>query len=96
MTDRVVRFAPQFFERLDELLPAERSPEGEPSAADFLLHDLPRIRDQLAADFEGNTLPTEDDPLRVWVGSGVVVSNVALFAYIAGDDTVEVISLMIG
>ncbi len=35
MTDRVVRFAPQFFERLDELLPPERSPEGEPSAADF-------------------------------------------------------------
>jgi hypothetical protein len=96
MADRVVRFAPQFFERLDELLPAERSPTGAPSAADFLLYDLPRIRDQLAADFEGNTLPAEDTPLRVWVGSGVVVPNVALFAYVTDDDTVEVISLLIG
>ena len=96
MTDRVVRFAPHFFERLDELLPAERSPTGAPSAADFLLYDLPRIRDQLAADFEGNTLPAEDTPLRVWVGSGVVVPNVALFAYVTDDDTVEVISLLIG
>ena len=96
MPDRVVRFSPQFFERLDELLPADRSPEGAPSAADFLLYDLPRIRDQLAADFEGNTLAAEDDPVRVWVGSGVVVTNVALFAYIADDDSVEVIWLLIG
>lgn len=96
MADRVVRFATQFFDRLDELLPAERSPDGAPSAADFLLYDLPRIRDQLAADFEANTLPAEDDPVRVWVGSGVVVENVALFAYLADDDSVEVISLLIG
>lgn len=96
MADRVVRFSPQFFERLDEFLPAERSPEGSPSAADFLLYDLPRIRDQLAVDFEGNTLPAEEDPVRVWVGSGVVVANVAVFAYVAEDDSVEVISILIG
>jgi hypothetical protein len=28
-----------------------------------------------AADFEGNTLPADDTPLRVWVGSGVVVPD---------------------
>jgi hypothetical protein len=95
MAERVVRFTPQFFDRLDELLPAERSPEGEPSTADFLLYDLPRIRDQLADNFEGNTLPADEEPVRVWVGSGVVVSNVAVFAHVAGDDAVEVISLLI-
>lgn len=83
-------------ERLDELLPAERSADGAPSATDFLLYDLPRIRDQLAADFEGNTLPAEDDPVRVWVGSGVVVAMVALFVYVADDDSIEVVSLLIG
>lgn len=96
MPDRIVRFAPQFFDRLDELLPAERSPDGAPSAADFLLYDLPRIRDQLASDFEGNTLPADETPLRVWVGSGVVVSNAAIFAYVDDENTVEVISLLIG
>ena len=34
--------------------------------------------------------------MRVWVGSGVVVSNVALFAYVTDDNSVEVISLLIG
>jgi hypothetical protein len=87
--------SPQFFDRLDELLPAERSPGGTPSTADFLLYDLPRIRDQLANSFEGNTLPADDEPVRVWVGCGVVVANVAVFAHVAGDDAVEVISLLI-
>jgi hypothetical protein len=75
MAERVVRFTPQFFERLDELLPAERSPEGAPSTADFLLYDLPRIRDQLADNFEGNTLPADEEPVRVWVGSGMVAER---------------------
>jgi hypothetical protein len=34
--------------------------------------------------------------LRVWVGSGVVVSNVELFAHATDDNTVEVISLLTG
>ena len=38
--DRVVGILPQFLERLDELLSANRSPEGAPFAVGFLLHDL--------------------------------------------------------
>jgi hypothetical protein len=44
---RQVRVAPSFFDRLDELLPAERSPTGVPSTADFLLHEIPPLIDLL-------------------------------------------------
>jgi hypothetical protein len=49
---RVVRVTQQFFDRLDELLPEERSASGTPSATDFLAHDLPNVIDALALDFE--------------------------------------------
>lgn len=52
MPERQVRFTHSFFDQLDVLLPAERGADGSPSATDFLLYELPRIRDLLAADFE--------------------------------------------
>jgi hypothetical protein len=96
VADRVVRFTAGFFERLDSLFPEERSPEGGPSATDFLLYELPRIRDQLAADFEGTTLPADEPPVRVWVGSGVLVRHLAVYGYIDDDGAVEVIWLLLG
>ena len=56
MADRLVRFLPQFFDELDNQLPDQRAPDGRPSAADFLLYDLPRMRDRHATGFERNTL----------------------------------------
>lgn len=53
---RLVRVAPSFFDRLDELLPGERTAAGQASATDFLLHELPRIIDRLAQDYESVTL----------------------------------------
>ena len=44
---RRVRVTEQFFERLDELLPADRSADGLPSATDFLLHELSPTRNVL-------------------------------------------------
>jgi hypothetical protein len=55
VTDRRIRFTEQFFDRLDALLPTERGADGAPSVTDFLLLDLPRVRDRLVHDFEGNT-----------------------------------------
>lgn len=54
---RAVRVIESFFDRLDELLPADRTAVGGPSATDFLLHDLPAIIDSLAVDFEVSTHP---------------------------------------
>ena len=50
MTDRAVRFTESFFERLEELLPSERGADGTPSITDFLVLEVPGLRDGLAAD----------------------------------------------
>ena len=74
-----VRVTASFFDRLDELLPPERSVDGTPSATDFLLHDLPAIIDLLAEDFERRTVPIADDPeIRALVAAGVLVAFVAV------------------
>ena len=95
MPERLVRFTQSFFDRLDDLLPEERGAEGSPSATDFLLYDLPQIRDLLATDFERNTLPVDPSDMRVYVGAGLLVRSVALYAILAEDDAVEVIWLVI-
>ena len=95
MPERQVRFTHTFFERLDDSLPDERGADGSPSATDFLLYELPRIRDLLAADFEGNTLPADEPPVRVFVGAGALVESVALYAIVAPDGAVEVIWLLV-
>lgn len=52
---REVRVADSFFVELDLQLGSERGPNGEPSATDFLVVDLPAIVEVFAAEFE--TLP---------------------------------------
>jgi hypothetical protein len=47
-------------------------------------------RDRLADDFEGNTLATDDPNFRVYIGSGVLVPTLAVYA-VCDDDTVDVI-----
>ena len=85
------------FERLDELLPAERGADGTPSATDFLLHDLPAIIDLLAEDFLGRTSPVADDPeIRVLIAAGALVSFVAIYGVLAADNAVDVIYVELG
>jgi hypothetical protein len=91
---RLVRFSPSFFDDLDSQLPAERTADGLPSAADFLLYDLPRLRDLLARDFEGNTQAVEGaEPVRVLIQAGTLVRSVALYAIAAPDGVVDVIAV---
>jgi hypothetical protein len=94
MPDRQVRCTDSFFDRLDSLFADERGADGSPSATDFLLYDIPRIRDRLASDFEGNALPTDDPDVRVYIGSGVLVTTVAVYA-VSVRDVVEVIWLSV-
>lgn len=90
MPDRTVRFTDSFFNRLDSLFAAERGADGSPLATDVLLSDIPRVRDRMADDFEGNTLTTDDPDIRVHIGSGVLVPTVAVHA-VCFDDVVDVI-----
>lgn len=70
MPDRRVRFTDSFFDRLDSLFAEERGDDGSSSATDFPLYDIPRVRDRLAADFERNTLATDDPDVYVYIGAG--------------------------
>lgn len=90
MTDRrQVRVAESFFDRLDELLPPERTAEGTPSATDFLLHDLPPVIDQLATRFEDVTLPAGDAGVRVLITTGILIPRIAVYAELVADGAVE-------
>lgn len=91
---RLVRVEESFFVRLDELLPAERSASGTPSSTDFLLHDMPRIIDKLADDFSGSTLPVDAEPrIRMLVVGGNLVAFVVVYATLADDGAVVILSL---
>jgi len=94
MPERLVRFAESFFADLDAQLPAERSVDGQASATDFLLYELPRLRDSLAIDFEGRSLPVPDlEPLRVVIAAGALVRSVALYARLDVDGHVVVVAI---
>ncbi|MCA1697254.1 MAG: hypothetical protein LC749_22470 [Actinobacteria bacterium] len=93
---RQVRVAPSFFDRLDDLLPEDRSATGVPSTADFLLHEMPPLIDLLALDYDAATLEVAEVPgIRVLIAAGVLVAHVALYAVLADDDAVEIIYLEI-
>lgn len=84
---RQVRVAPSFFDRLDELLPEERSAVGVPSTADFLLHELPTLIDVLALDYEQATLAVKGVPeVRVLIATGLLVARLALYVVLGVDD----------
>jgi hypothetical protein len=86
--ERQVRFTEQFFTRLDWLLPDVRGADGTPSVTDFLLLDLPPVRDDLANNFEGTTFETDDPEVRVYIGTGILVSAFAIYAAREGE-TIE-------
>jgi hypothetical protein len=87
--ERIVRFTEQFFNRLDSLLPEERTADGTPSVTDFIVHELPRIRDRLSEDFEGNTAAADQPDVRVYVSSGILVAGIAIYAALDNDGNVE-------
>lgn len=93
MSRRRVVVLPHFFDRLDQLLPAERGAAGRPSTADFILHDLTAIIDTLAEDFEGTTMPAPDTRTRIMVTAGMTVPFVAVYVDLRPDDTIEVLSV---
>ncbi len=94
MNRREVRVAEQFFDRLDELFPNERSPTGGPSATDFLLHEMPHIIDRLAEDLERSTHEIDGAPtVRTLVTSGSLVRFIAIYVTLAPDGSVSVIWL---
>ena len=76
MTRRTVRVDAQFFTELDAQLGEARGPNGEPSASDFLLIELPILAEAFAERFdELLRLYPERDDYRYLVAGGRLVSR---------------------
>lgn len=91
---RRVRIAESFFEQLDGLLPADRGPNGEPSATDFLVIDLPSIVDLFAAGFDALPEVIEGVPsARMLIGVGRLVARFVVFGLEAPDGSIDLIGL---
>ena len=93
---REVRVSPAFFEMLDTQLRPDRGPNGEPSATDFLVIELPEIVDAFAVGFD--ELPEVVEALgsaRVYIGAGALVSAVAVYGVEVADGVVELIGVEI-
>ena len=89
---RQTRVTDQFFDRLDELLPSERTAAGAPSATDFVAYDLPPVLDELAGRYEDVTLPVDESSgaVRVFIGVGALVQRFAVYTELVTDDVIEV------
>ena len=97
MTERrEVRVAEAFFGQLDAQLGVERGPNGEPSATDFLVLELPAIVERFASDFGG--LPEMVAGVsagRMFVSSGVLVRAAVVYGIELPDRAVELIGIEI-
>lgn len=89
MTRRTVRVDIQFFTELDAQLGETREPNGEPSATDFLLIDLPTIADAFAERFdEFPTLYPDRDDYRYLVTTGRLVYAVVVVGQLLADESI--------
>lgn len=91
---RRVRVAESFFEQLEELLPPDRGPSGEPSATDFLVIDLPAIVDQFATEFDALPEVIEGVPAaRMLISVGRLVGRFVVFGLDTADGSIDLIGL---
>ena len=93
---RTVRVDPSFFDQLDAQLSEQRGPNGEPSAGDFLLVDLPLIAEEFAANFDRLIILDAEHPeFRSLVTTGLLVPGVLVTGVLRPDEVVSLISVRI-
>ncbi len=94
MTRRTVRVDAQFFSDLDAQLRDTRGPNGEPSASDFLLLDLPTIAEVFAESFD--SLPAMFDgraDYRYLVTTGSLVAAAVVVGQLVTDGTIVLVGV---
>jgi hypothetical protein len=91
---RTVRTTQSFFEDLDRQLPAERGPNGEPSAHDFQVFELLRIVEVFATAFDGlpALIPGRAD-YRILITTGILVPRLAVVGQLVSGNAIELIEL---
>ena len=84
-----VHVDPRFFVELDAQLGESRGPNGEPSASDFLLVDLPTLSEVFSERFEElpALYPNRDD-YRYLVATGLLVRAVTITAQLVSDGSI--------
>ena len=94
---RPVRVLPEFFVLLDDQLPDERGPHGEPTAAEFAATDLLDIVDTFARHWDDlPTLFAGRTDYRVLIVTGHLVHAVSVWAQLSpGDGAVELIDIAV-
>jgi hypothetical protein len=93
-TRRQVRVAEAFFEQLDEQLRPDRGPNGEPSATDFLVIDLPPIVDRFATGFDELPELIEGVPSgRMLIITGRLVRHLVVYGLEAPDGAVDLVGI---
>lgn len=96
MTRRTVRTSQAFFDQLDGQLGTSRGPNGEPTATDFLVVELPAIVEAFATRFDELPEAVEGVPhARMAIGTGALVSAFAVYGLLMADDSVELIGVEI-
>jgi hypothetical protein len=96
VTRRTVRVDQQFFTELDAQLGETRGPNGEPSASDFLLIELPTIAETFGERFdELLRLYPERDDYRYLVAGGRLVDAVIVVGQLIDDDTISLFGIEI-
>ena len=91
---RHVRPTRRFWEDLHRQLGPDRGPDGEPSSVDFELHDLITIFDLFASRWDDLPEFIRGRPdYRVLIAPGVLVRAYSVYAGLARDGAVELLSL---
>ena len=91
---RRVRVTDAFFEQLDQQLEPDRGPDGQPSATDFLVMELPADVERFATGF--HDLPEMIDGFhsgRMLIAPGVLVRAIAIYGLLMTDDSIEIIGV---
>jgi len=94
MTRREVRVTDSFFVGLDSQLRPERGPNGESSATDFIVIDLPTIVEQFATSFDDLAEAIPGVPsLRMLVGTGALVRAYVVHGIEVGDGVIDLVAI---
>lgn len=89
-----MRASSAFFGDIDRQLGSDRGPNGEPSATDFLVIEVPAIVEKFATDFENLPVAVEGVvEARMALGTGHLVSAFAVYGLLMSDDSVELIGV---
>jgi len=95
MTDRrEVRVAESFFEDLDLQLGGERGPNGEPSATDFLVVDLPAVVEVFVTEFD--SLPETIGgvgSMRMFIGTSALAYAFVVYGIETSAGVIELVGI---